>query len=259
HITDYDFALAGGNVTVTSEAGGTDTLISIERIKVGGVVHTIAAGNNATNTGAGAVAGGAGADILLGVNGVDELIGNGGDDILIGGNAADTMVGGDGNDTCVIQQGTDCVKETGARGIDTLYSSVTRNLNNAAHVTGVVENLTLVGTGNINGTGNGVDNIITGNAGNNTLAGGGGADTLIGNAGNDTLNGGAANDHLAGGDGDDTLNGQGGAGDVAVFAGTAGDYTFDVSSGGLAAVTDVVGLGGTDTLAAIERVQFGDG
>ena len=35
-----------------------------------------------------------------------------------------------------------------------------------------VENLTLTGSGDINGTGNGLANVITGNAGNNTLDGG---------------------------------------------------------------------------------------
>ena len=49
-----------------------------------------------------------------------------------------------------------------------------------------VENLTLTGTGNINGTGNGVANVITGNSGNNRLDGGAGADTMIGGDGNDT-------------------------------------------------------------------------
>ena len=44
----------------------------------------------------------------------------------------------------------------------------------------------LTGTGNINGTGNALNNTLTGNAGNNTLDGGTGADTLIGGAGNDT-------------------------------------------------------------------------
>ena len=39
-----------------------------------------------------------------------------------------------------------------------------------------VENLTLTGGGNINGTGNGASNVIVGNDGNNTLAGLGGAD-----------------------------------------------------------------------------------
>ena len=49
-----------------------------------------------------------------------------------------------------------------------------------------VENLTLTGAGDINGTGNALDNMLTGNAGNNILDGGAGADTMIGGAGNDT-------------------------------------------------------------------------
>ena len=49
-----------------------------------------------------------------------------------------------------------------------------------------VENLTLTGTGAINGTGNALDNTLTGNAGNNVLDGGAGADTMSGGAGNDT-------------------------------------------------------------------------
>jgi Ca2+-binding RTX toxin-like protein len=49
-----------------------------------------------------------------------------------------------------------------------------------------VENLTLTGTANINGTGNSNNNTITGNSGNNILNGGTGKDTLIGGVGNDT-------------------------------------------------------------------------
>ena len=45
-----------------------------------------------------------------------------------------------------------------------------------------VENLTLTGSGNINGTGNALANILTGNSGNNTLDGGAGADTMVGGA-----------------------------------------------------------------------------
>ncbi len=57
-----------------------------------------------------------------------------------------------------------------------------------------VENLTLTGTGDINATGNSLDNMLTGNAGNNMLNGGAGNDTLDGGAGNDTMSGGAGND-----------------------------------------------------------------
>ena len=51
-----------------------------------------------------------------------------------------------------------------------------------------LENLTLTGSANLNGTGNSEDNVITGNSGANTLTGGTGADTLDGGAGNDTVN-----------------------------------------------------------------------
>ena len=66
------------------------------------------------------------------------------------------------------------------------------------------ENLTLLLTGNINGIGNAVANIITGNAGANTLS--------RAAAGNDTHRiGGAGNDTLVGGLGKDTMTGSTGA------------------------------------------------
>jgi Ca2+-binding RTX toxin-like protein len=48
-----------------------------------------------------------------------------------------------------------------------------------------VENLFLLGTSNLNGTGNELANKLTGTSGTNTLDGGLGADTLNGGAGND--------------------------------------------------------------------------
>jgi len=49
-----------------------------------------------------------------------------------------------------------------------------------------ISRLTLTGTGNINGTGNILNNYITGNNGNNILDGGAGYDILAGGKGNDT-------------------------------------------------------------------------
>ncbi|TRV12497.1 MAG: hypothetical protein EWV41_03940, partial [Microcystis wesenbergii Mw_MB_S_20031200_S109] len=62
---------------------------------------------------------------------------------------------------------------------DTWQSSLTRTLPNN------VENLKLIGTNNINGTGNAGNNNITGNRANNTLNGAAGIDTLVGGLGND--------------------------------------------------------------------------
>jgi Ca2+-binding RTX toxin-like protein len=97
-----------------------------------------------------------------------------------------------------------------------VQSSITFSLANTARVLGTVENLTLIGTAAINGTGNSLANVIIGNAAANVLDGGAGSDTLYGGAGNDTLTGGAANDTLYGGLGNDTLTG-GAGNDVFVF------------------------------------------
>src|SRR5205814_1381087 len=53
------------------------------------------------------------------------------------------------------------------------------------------------GTSAINGTGNGLANILTGNSGANTLNGGAGDDTLDGGGGSDHLNGSTGNDTYA--------------------------------------------------------------
>jgi Ca2+-binding RTX toxin-like protein len=82
-----------------------------------------------------------------------------------------------------------------------------------------VERLALTGTAAINGTGNGLANVITGNGAANRLDGGAGNDTLAGGSGHDTLIGGLGIDSLIGGDGSDTY--VVGAGDRVNETGTA--------------------------------------
>jgi hypothetical protein len=132
-------------------------------------------------------------DTLNGTASADLILGLGGNDTLIGGGGRDLLFGGNGNDTYVIDSG-DFLFEFAGGGIDTVIADFTYTLGAS------LENLTLTGTADINGTGNSARNVIVGNAGANVLSGG---------AGNDTLDGGiedlAAQDVLLGGAGDDRL------------------------------------------------------
>jgi Ca2+-binding RTX toxin-like protein len=141
----------------------------------------------------------AGDDSLDGGSEDDELFGGDGNDTLIGGLGRDTLAGGSGNDVYFVDNLDDRVFEVTNGGLDTINSSVSITLTNN------VENLTLTGVANINGTGNNLGNIITGNIGNNQLLGLNGNDTLNGGDGNDTLNGGGGTDNLFGGAGNDVF------------------------------------------------------
>lgn len=108
------------------------------------------------------------------------LIGNVGNNALNGGTGADTLIGGAGNDTYTVDNVLDSLVENADEGVDAVSSWVSLTLS------ANVENLTLIGTSVINGTGNASDNNMTGNSANNVLNGGFGADILAGGAGNDT-------------------------------------------------------------------------
>ena len=114
-------------------------------------------------------------DDLYGGNGNDALESGIGDDWLDGGTGIDTLTGGTGNDIYVVDNLGDLVTETSTivDEIDTVQSSITYTLGNN------LENLTLTGTAAINGTGNGLNNLLTGNSAANTLIGGTGNDIYI--------------------------------------------------------------------------------
>ncbi|TRU38101.1 MAG: hypothetical protein EWV50_12355 [Microcystis aeruginosa Ma_MB_F_20061100_S20] len=164
--------------TITENANqGTDTVQSsvtytlgnnLENLTLTGTTNINGTGNAANNV----------------------ITGNSGNNILNGATGIDTLIGGLGNDTYQIDTTTDTITENANQGTDTVQSSVTHTLGNN------LENLTLTGTTNINGTGNAANNILTGNSGNNILNGSDGNDTLIGGLGNDTITGGAGSDRF---------------------------------------------------------------
>ena len=220
-----------GDTVVEAASAGTDTVRSdiswtlgtnLENLILTGIAAVNGTGNSLANTltgnsAANILSGLAGADTLIGAQGDDLYIvdnvgdkitelagegldtvqssvtytlsanvenltlsgtsaingtGNGLDNVIIGNSAANQLVGGAGNDTYVIGSGDTVVEGINA-GIDTVQSSVTHTL--AANV----ENLTLIGTGAINGTGNALNNILVGNNATNTLTGGAGDDTYV--------------------------------------------------------------------------------
>lgn len=165
----YDLAATGVRVDLTAPATNTgeaagDRFVSIENLSGSAYNDTIR--------------GNAGANALWGNAGNDSIIGEGGNDTLNAGTGSDTLVGGTGNDTYTID-GNDTIIEAAGEGTDTVNSSASYTL--AANL----ENLVLIGSAAINGTGNALNNRLTGNAAANFLNGGTGADTLEGGAGND--------------------------------------------------------------------------
>ncbi|SEG21679.1 peroxidase family protein [Nitrosomonas ureae] len=205
--TDTIIELAGaGSGIDTVQSSVTYTLgLNLENLTLTGAAAINGTGNNVSN-------------VLTGNAGNNILTGLAGDDTLIAGGGTDTLRGGLNNDTYVISNTPVTITELFNQGIDTVQSPVTYTL------LANVENLTLTGGNAINGTGNGLANIIIGNGNNNTLVGAAGLDTLNGGDGNDTLNGGAGIDILNGGNGADTLIGGPGAD---TLIGGAGADIFD--------------------------------
>jgi Ca2+-binding RTX toxin-like protein/glucose/arabinose dehydrogenase len=188
--TQYNDTLIGGEgIDILIGGAGDDTYIvhtSTDLIRemtnagndtvASSVTFSLAAFANVENltlTGIGAING-------TGNNLNNVIIGNSSDNIFIGGSGVDTLVGGGGNDIYIVDSFAEVVIEIASEGVDRVAASISYSLSSE------VENLVLTGTANLNGTGNGLSNIITGNTGDNILTGLDGVDTMIGGAGDDT-------------------------------------------------------------------------
>lgn len=91
---------------------------------------------------------------------------------------------------------------------------------------------------------------------NDTFVGGPSYDALWGYAGTDTLQGQAGADVLCGGAGNDVLNGGEGI-DTALFLGSQSNYQVTRRGSGYRVTSNTTAGEGTDTLTAIEYIQFG--
>jgi Ca2+-binding RTX toxin-like protein len=99
---------------------------------------------------------------------------------LTGNGAGSVLNGLGGDDNYYVDRVGDTIVEAANNGWDSVLSSIDFTL--ATNV----EELHLIGTANLNGTGNAQDNNLTGNTGNNSLDGQGGEDLMVGRAGNDS-------------------------------------------------------------------------
>lgn len=214
-------------------------------------------------------------DILSGFGGADTLEGGSGADILDGGSGVDTMTGGSGNDTYIVDNSGelvvsgkaakgfgggavfdqvwlgDKVIEQANQGTDTVKSWISYSLG------ANVENLELLGTAAINGSGNGLDNNLLGNSAANMLIGGGGDDILNGAGGVDTMKGGSGNDLYFVDNSGELVLANARVGDVVVGEFWLGDKVVETAGNGFDTVYSSISY----TLAAnVEKlVLTGDG
>jgi Ca2+-binding RTX toxin-like protein len=256
-----DLIIRYGNVDLTDQVTVTNHFIGTTNVETIQIVGGTFAGTynlltNQLDTAGNDVIAGTSADESLSAGvGKDIVSGGGGNDTLTGG-ADDLLSGGTGNDTYNVSSNATVVFENDSEGTDLVNSSVSFTLEDD------IENLTLTGVGNNNGTGNGSANLITGNSGQNILTGNAENDTLNGGTGSDTLNGGNDTDLylFAPGDGSDVVTDGNGGSDRLKINGTIGAFSAIqvgndlVLQYGIAALTDQITV--TNHFTGSNNVEF---
>ena len=154
------YVVSTGDTVTEAASAGTDTVVAdvswtlgsnLENLTLSGVAAINGTGNTLANV----------------------IIGNSAANVLDGGTGADQLSAGAGDDVYVVDNAADVVTELAAQGTDLVQSSIAWTLG------ANVENLTLTGSGVINGAGNALDNVLTGNSAANVLTGGAGNDTYV--------------------------------------------------------------------------------
>ncbi len=187
---------AAGDTVIESATGGIDSVTSSTTWSMGAFVEKLTLDGNKAIDGTG----NASANHLVGNSAANTLRGAAGDDRLDGDRGADRLEGGRGDDLMIVDNIRDLVVEAVGQGTDTVQSTVSYRL------PANVERLTLLGSGDIDGTGNTLANVLRGNSGDNVLSGGRGNDILLPGHGHDQLTGGAgADDFVVSGASGDTL------------------------------------------------------
>ncbi len=173
-----------GDVVVELAMSGTDTVrSSVNYLLRGGVENLVLTGSAVEGTGNNL------GNLITGNAAANRLFGMGGADTLIGGAGTDTLIGGTGDDVYLMDSTRDVIVELASEGTDTVRTALDWVLGDN------LEALQLTGTAAVNGTGNGLANLLTGNSASNILRGLDGADTLDGSGGIDTLVGGNGDDY----------------------------------------------------------------
>ncbi len=231
-LNDTFFIDTQGDVIVEAASGGIQDVIRLNApsysLADGAMVERAIIIKSAGNA---AFTGNSDGNTVLGNSSSNQLTGGSGDDVLNGFTGNDLLIGGSGRDTFVVNTVGDLVFEVAGGGEDLIRAVVDFTLADE------VEDLRLQGgAGDIDGTGNSLDNTLEGNSGDNRLSGNQGSDHVLGGDGADTIFGGGSGDRMEGESGNDTLNV--GKDDAAI--GGSGSDSFRISSANLASGTQVL-------------------
>jgi Ca2+-binding RTX toxin-like protein len=177
-----NYLVTGAKINVDID-NNTATYEEIDSVLLSGTTNIVGTPSNDTLNGSD------GNDTFRGGTGNDVINAGNGNDVIISGTDESTLNGGAGNDVYGVYNSNTVTNEDANGGIDTVWTAVNYTL--AANL----ENLALIGTNALIGTGNSLDNVMVGyGAESHTLYGLGGNDTLINVAGADTLYGGSGDD-----------------------------------------------------------------